>query len=1319
MQVLSLIFLFLIQAFQPYHFKRYDTSSGLSSNIIHDVYQDSEGYLWVATENGLNRFDGHEFRIFKHLPADSTSLSHNVVLAILEDNDSTLWIGTWNGLNKYDRRTNSFQRFPIIPGTGSYRISYNNIVKDHRGHFWFPGPVGVTRFDPRNHDFQIYSLDADSSDQFRMTGELQIFRTKDEHIWIYNNKTFFLGKYDRDTDAIVPVHSPEAQPLHYSFNSQKVWARNPATGRTPFLFPALPFKADRLDSDIEQILEDEKGNLWVGTSEGLLLWNGAELIDISSSQLGAGSLNQYVEQLTMDRWGSIWVGTRNGLYQYNPLKKPFYNLPISTSAQDGEDFSNIAMTLEAKENGIWIGTLGSGLFFFDEQTEKITHVNVSDPDDAEANQLWDVFIHPRYERFLWIATTSGLYRYDKVQRTSIRIPSPEPSSTSNNITFAIIEAGPASIWVSGDSFVYEFDIQNNEILNEIRFTPGIYVSTVQDLHLRGDSLFISTQGGGLLLYDHRLQTFLSLSKDNSASILYDFPVWDIHPGKEDNLWLATGNGLYEFNYLTQELTHHSDVGPGSSVFFSVIDDTSGRLWIGADKGLIRFDPDKGESHFFDQDYGIANLEFNRRAILRTEDGQIWMGGTNGLTYFHPGSIRKNPNPPIPKITGIDVFDGETLEAKKHSGSQRAELRWTENTFDIHFSAINFTYPEKVSYTYRMQGLDPSWIPAGDQRIARYISIDPGSYTFEVQATNGDGVVSAEPARLDLYIAPPFWKTNTAYLIYLFVIAGAFAGFIQYRTRSLQQERKKLERMVEERTKELESQKELALQAKRKIEIQAGQLKELDDMKSRFFANISHELRTPLTLIDAPLQQLLSGRIDRYPSEKLESKLKGVWKNSRRLGKLIDELLDLSRLKEKAIEVKPSLVDLHSWFTLFQDSYQSLAFSKGVTLSTHFNVGKFRYVLLDQEKFDKITSNLINNALKFTGPEGYIEVTLSAEQHSLIFEVLDSGPGIPAGDLPHIFDRFYKAGNQNGYQDGLGLGLALSQELAQIMNGNIRVESTPGEGSRFSLHLPVVPAEQKAPDPEEPVQQAVQGGTDIALIVEDNDEMRKFLVQLLQEHFEVYEATDGADALKKLKTIKPVLILTDLMMPEMDGLEFTHRLRSTPNFSSIPILMLTARASDEDRLYSLRMGVDDYLSKPFIPEEVLVRSLNLARNFKVRSSAVPDRTENQEPSGIDLLTIENVVLDNMDDHSFSVAKLSGFLHISERQCYRMLQRLTGMTPLEYINTLRLSKARTLLINNKQLTIEQVSEKVGFRSRSHFSRLFKKAYGLSPSVYQARR
>lgn len=1322
------IALSFLQLSQEPDFKRYDTSQGLSNNIVYDIFHDSEGYIWIATENGLNRFNGYEFEVFKHDPSDSTSLSHSLIRTVFEDNDGNLWVGTWSGLNKFDRDTKTFKRYTNFDEGDESRIEFADIVIDPEGQFWLFVAEGLGVFDPANETYRTVALD---SLHISGQGRLQVVVDNGGAIWTFFEQSDTMSRYDPSTDRFIPFGTGVIQSMYYSRNTGSIWTEKALDKSVPYSNKKRLLPLEK-DVDVQKLIEDQYGNLWMGTDKGIYLQDAIDgsLKHYSFKGLSPGSLGYFVQQVYEDRNGGVWVASRNGLYHYDLWQKPFGHIQLPE-----ESSSSIVMAMKETEAGIFIGTLGGGIYLYNIKGESFSKYEVerNAQNAPAANDVWDIFQHSKQTDLLWLATGNGLYRLDINNRFYKRIELPF-STGSSELLFSIIEGSESSIWIAGDEDIYHFDVWKNSLIKQVSLRDhAMSLSTVQALHIYHEKLLlVGTQGAGLLAYDLEGDAFVSLAEGNKT-LLEDQPIWDIRENKKGDIWLATGKGLVKFDPVVVRVDYIDAPGDlSSSIFYSVEEDREGKLWLGTESGLATYSSEEGIFEYYDTDDGIINNEFNRRASLQLQDGRFLFGGIQGITSFFPTEIKKVPFSPPTHITSVHMFDEEGEHEILFSDKETLNLSWRDNTFEIAFTALDYSNPENVKYRYRLENADPTWIEGTERRFARYTKLSPGEYVFQVQAANSDGVWNETGDQLAIVINPPFWSTWWAYAGYILIGIVGILGFIRYRTHALEVERKKLEEKVGERTSALEEQKELAVTAKKKIEVQAGQLQELDELKSRFFANISHELRTPLTLIDVPVRELLEKWNQEYEPETLRKKLELIERNSSRLRVLIEELLDLTRLKQRTLKANPKPVHIRRWMNLFIDSYQSMAESKGLVFNTESSISGSKYVAFDLDHFEKITANLVGNALKFTPAGGAITVGITITENRLTFKVGDTGPGIPEEDISQVFERFYQSKHTaNIFAEGMGLGLALSNELAQVMGGELNVRSKVNEGSTFTLVIPVYPAdaEQEAdnysgdvPNTKEPTSHTPKTAHEASLlIVEDNDDMRIYLQELLEPHFDIYTSSNGVEAFEKLKVVQPNLIISDWMMPEMDGIEFLERMRAIPNYAHIPVLMLTARASNEDKLQGLQLGVDDYLIKPFIHEELKARVQNLVdnhlRKLKWVSSNEGTRHKDELDEEKTLAHIQKLVEKQLDNTELNVHLIADLIHSSERQVYRKIKGLTGMTPIEYINSIRLGNARTLLQSDQHYTIDVIAEKVGFKSRAYFSRLFKKAYGVTPGKFQS--
>lgn len=1320
------IFLFGGQLFGQPQFKRYDTSAGLSNNIVYDVYQDSDGFLWVATENGLNRYDGNSFEHFWNISSDSTTISHNIVKTVVEDQRDQLWVVTWSGLNRKRAKSTNFQRFSKIPGYQANELELIDITTDGKGNFWFNVSKDIIRFNPETESFGLFISDSNDPKKLLETTFHRVLADQDGTIWVYNSESDFISKLDENEQAFSRFELPYNLQFFYAANTNTIWTNSPEEFPSSFYgVKSAPELPDNIT--IQHSYEDDLGRLWVGTNSGLYLFspgsNDFEKINFNNDLTGA--LSDFVQKILIDSWGGIWIATRNGLYHHDPLQFTFSHLDVASSGVTGS--SSIVMALEETQEGKWIGTLGGGLHLYNSSKNTTEPIYIN-PEIIGTGQIWDILEYPELSRNLWLANTEGLAKFSIPSKKTSRFNLPL-SSTGSPILFSLVPHEKNSFWVVGDEDIYLFDYKLEKVINRINFDETFRITTIQDVHLYKDSiLFIATQGGGFLSYDIKHDTLVSDLFDSEYTSLtpplFGISIWDIYEDSNGMFWLATSNGLYRFDAELNQIIRISDEERVSQpIMFSIIQDENGYLWIGTDQGLFSFKIDTYEFKNYSSQRGVLNDEFNRRATLRDSEGLLFFGGIQGITFFNPTEIQFNKmNPPV-YITSFTTFDDQANENTLSPLDSVATLSWKNNTVEIGFTAINYTNPENNRYRYKLSGIEEKWVETGNRRSVRYTKIPPGEYQFQVQASNGDNNWNTNGDAISIAISPPFWRTYWAYLAYIILFGISLIVFVKLRTRNLEAERKRLESMVDNRTAELKAQKE-------KIEHQAEQLKELDEIKSRFFANISHELRTPLTLIQAPVQELMRNWHQMESVQTINAKLQLIEQNSVRLKKLIEELLDLSRLKQNTLEIRKAPLNMRAWVKLFLEPYYSLASSKNLFYRVEKNLPENLILNVDSEKLEKIASNLIINALKFTPENGRISVDVRYENQTLHFSVADSGPGINPEEQERIFERFYQSKNNNSNSEGLGLGLALSKELAEAMNGTLEVENAKNEGLVFTLKLPAdrtfatihykeeekntakIPSliHTETPEPEL-----------TALIVEDNLEMRSYISELLENKFKIHQAENGKQAIKMLVAVTPDLILTDVMMPEMDGFEMTEKLREpqSSDHTHIPILMLTARAGSEDRIKGLRLGVDDYLVKPFVPEELKTRALNLAVNHRNRLSWIEDRREQELkeeiPEAHELSEIQVLVEKHLQNTELSIQNIANELHISERQLYRKIKALTGMTPIEYINSLRLDKARGLLRTSKHLTIDAIAKEVGFKSRSYFSKLFKESYGVPPSQY----
>jgi signal transduction histidine kinase/DNA-binding response OmpR family regulator len=852
------------------------------------------------------------------------------------------------------------------------------------------------------------------------------------------------------------------------------------------------------------------------------------------------------------------------------------------------------------------------------------------------------------------------------------------------------------------------------------------------------------------------------------------------------LWVGTGGGLNKYDYKTDSFQYYNqNDGLPSNKISGILEDEHGNLWLSTDRGLSKFNPVSEVFRNYDTHDGLYHLQFNFSSCLKTADGQLLFGGTNGITAFYPDSIRDNPHIPPIIITDFRLFN-ESVPIARNDLDQKTEgyhlpqhistldeitLSYRENIFSFEFSALDYHSPQKNQYAYFMEGVDPDWVHTdASRRFASYTNLDPGEYIFRVKGSNSDGIWNESGTSIKVLITPPWWLSSWAYAAYFLLIIAMVVTIWRFQLRRIH------------------LRNELKMKS-----FEAQQLQEVDQMKSWFFANISHEFRTPLTLIQGPVKQIINGEF----VGNLKDQCKMILRNSDRLLHLINQILDLSKLESGRMKIKANRIDIISYLKGLVQSFASMAEYNNVSFTLNSNVeSQVGYV--DRDKLEKIITNLLSNAFKFTPEGGEVsvdmslrgdsrskarettkqspsvvgkEIATSAERRTrndqrIELSISNTGPGIPRDQLEKIFDRFYQA--DNSYKkdsEGTGIGLTLTKELVQACGGEIRVESEPDKLTTFTVLLPIskehfkveeIIEEQDSekelvlekdtgyqiPDTGDQeksgIRHPVSGIQDrdasdekrvasnkspLLLIVEDNPDVTSYISSFLEKDYRIITAENGEEGWKKALKKFPDLIISDVMMPVMDGFELCKKLKSDQRTSHIPIILLTARADMESKLEGLEFGSDDYVTKPFDAKELQIRCRNLLEQRR-RLREKFSKELAVEPHEITVSSLDEkfitralqIIEEKISDPEFGVEKFSREIGMSRANLYRKLQAITGHTAKDYIRIIRLKRA-ALLLQKRTGNITEIAFAVGFNSPSYFSECFRKYFGQLPSTYSS--
>jgi signal transduction histidine kinase/ligand-binding sensor domain-containing protein/DNA-binding response OmpR family regulator len=1325
--------LLMIRAQAPlsqYQFTRIDITHGLSANQVNAILKDSQGFMWFGTMSGLNRYDGYTFKVFRQDLRDSTSLSDNFITKLAEGPEGLIWITNHNGQNVYNPATGNFERQPqkILSKWGITADSINNIVKDRQGNFWFITPKAIYHYSttakkatrvPVN---PVAAMVQDTSGNFWLLHPDGVLERMNERNHAITYRTHMpaqpgsslLQNYEMtaDTDGDLWIFSnSDVQGIYY-FNINKGFIHYDQNS------PSL-----RLNNNIVRgVVQDNQGLIWIGTDHG-----GMNVIDkrhqtiqylVNNSENGKSLSQNSINALYRDNSGIIWIGTyKRGLsyYHENIVKFPLYQHQLF--AANSLPFDDVNRFAEDAGHNLWIGTNGGGLIYFDRSrnTWKQYLHDAGNGNSPSSNVIVSLWID--HSGKLWIGSYfGGLDCYDGNRFIHYKHDPANPASLSDNSVWEIFEDSRQQLWIGTltgglnllDRNSGQFQHFSKAVPNTLR---ADYVSAI--LEDKQHNLWIGTSVG-LDVRDskgHFTHYDSEISNRNVICLFED---------SRGMIWVGTQEGLNLFDPRTKKfrIFRREDGLPDNTVL-NILEDNDHTLWMSTANGLSNMN-EQYQFKNYDESDGLQGREFNENAALKTSRGELIFGGGNGFNLFYPHTIAVNHNVPPVVLTDFQVFNksmspgevmnGRVLLSNTISHTKEITLKYRENVFSVSFAALNYFHPEKNQYMYMLEGFNNEWLTTdGQLRMATYTNLDPGDYTFRVKASNNDGVWTQQPLELHIKILPPFWRTPLAFILYILTILGAL-----WLARRLILERERLRTRIEQERQE------------------AQHMHELDTLKIRFFTNISHEFRTPLSLIITPLEKIIKKDLE----SGLQQQLVLVQRNARRLLNLVNQLLDFRKMEVQEIKLYPVQGDVVSFVKELTTSFSDLSEKKQIHLDFYSNVGTLS-MLYDPDKIEKIIFNLLSNAFKFTPEQGNISVDLQLQSpESLAIMVKDTGIGIPPEQQERIFESFFQHDIPGSLvNQGSGIGLSITREFVKLHGGSISVDSAPGMGSCFTILLPVMAVEDQPMLTDAvkttimtakpvPVRTEYTGKKPVILLIEDSEDFRFYLKDNLGLHFHIIDAADGLAGWNILQHTIPNLVVSDVNMPEMDGLELCRRIRQQPRIAHLPVILLTARAGEEDQLEALDNGATDYITKPFNYEMLLSRIRNiisqqvsLKNTFKQHIDAHPEEIAISSHDEQFIQNALRIVEKNISNPDFSVEELSRELHMSRVSAYKKLLQLTGKPPIEFIRSIRLKRAAQLL-EKSQMTIAEVAYEVGFNNPKYFSKYFKLEYNVLPSAYRGK-
>jgi len=1381
-----ILFVTLCKLSYAERFSQFLSREGFTQNSAAALLQDSKGFLWIGTPNGLFKYDGYKFEIYRSEVGNKNSLVYNVISGIYESPDGKLWVATNRGISVYNPKTDQFSTIRDV-----------RLEKSRDINFDFEGKVIV------GTDFGLMESNLTSIDSLEFR---EITLENVEQIRGININDIYLTSYGKwlvGTSSGLIIWEPGENPVSpfVGGTTQKLknWSRIPG---------AL---------SINQIVEDADGNCWMGSLKGIYsITKDNQISKLTSEKYPNISLLR-IKAMALDSHGNLWIGSlRNGLVKYNGNDFEQFVYDINDPTSVGSNHVNALV--EDHSGVLWIGTARGGLNKLDLYQKPITHYKRNPFDSNSLSSNLINCIYEDHNENIWVGTfdgglnliikEKGKHRFVHLKEFGIKSIY-NITQDSNNVFYCSVS----------DDGLYKFrwnngikDLERIELIDEegndyknisrvivdskgiiwfgadgnlpgvIRYAPdskkerkkvqfykeGIGTSQTVQIYRVADlfedsngDIWVGTSGFGLFKMKLNKETRKPLQIRNigyepfEKGVLTSDRVFSITEDKNKAIWVGVfGGGLIKINNPADlqniQLEYISSKhGLADDAVYGILEDDKGYFWISTNNGISKLDPENRTFVNFDIEDGLQDNNFRRQSYHKGKSGKLYFGGINGLNEFDPDNLNQNPKLPKVVLTDLKIFNktikpgvkerGKVILNENISETKDVVLRNSDNSFSLDFAALHYSTPDKNIYKFMLEGADRDWTSiSSERRFAAYSNLKSGDYTFKLKAANSDGVWNQTPTELFIRVLPPWWQSIWAYLLYLLITVGALFLFRRYIiVKQVYEGEIKLEKLEKEK------------------------IKELNKAKLEFFTNITHEFKTPLTLIIGPISEIFRVA-DTFP-DKIKENLELVNSNANRMLKLINQLIEFRRIEAGHLELKNEKLEIVAFLSEIVKSVSAYGRSRNIHYSVQCDIDKL-IVNQDKDKFEKIFYNLLSNAIKYTPDFGLVSVILNvydqkvkenyAEEVYWVVQnkleryveisVSNSGKGIAKEYYPYIFDRFYGGENQQEIEKqhifkSSGIGLALTKRLVAAFGGEIGVSSKEDETTfvlRFPLqndaeihggenHFEFVKEDQpglEMPEIEAEETEDPKAKKPIVLIVDDNNEIRKYVRNTFEDRYHIMEAVNGQEAYDMVLRTIPDLIISDVMMPVMDGLEFCKKIKSNDVINHIPIILLTAKTTDENRIEGLEVGADSYIPKPFNIQHLKIRIEKLLELRKtLRDKYINGfQVGEMDSSGMSegemkfIKNIETVIDENLMNESFSVEDLGNELAFSRMQLYRKLKALTGYSPNEYIRNYRLKQAAKLL-QKRDLNVTEVLYEIGFSNKSYFTKCFKEMYNMTPKEY----
>ncbi|WP_407425836.1 two-component regulator propeller domain-containing protein [Arcticibacter sp.] len=1298
-----------------FHFRTLRVEDGLSENAVYAVIQDTDGFMWIATKDGLNRFDGSSFRTFRRETGKTGTLGNNFVRCLAEKDDNSLYIGTDDGVFIMNKLDESFR--PLEGKMPEKRIlsgAITALIVDQKGKLWIGTMArGIYLYDPASKDLSKVKMESgaptsnvcwsllEDRSGIIWAGTARGLLRYSRHSEHFEIEKQMFSRVENNKHEILSMHEDRRGNLWLGTWSEGLRCYNKQTGDYREYMHAKPstyvshiraiseYKKDQLligaddglylfsittgtygrvdipgfryslsDQNIYSIAKDAEGGIWVGTYFGGVNYLSSSQSAIETFHPGPehGLLSgKAVSQFCEDAKGNMWIATEDGGINYLDIKTRAITQPVKTTYHNTH-----ALLLDGEE--LWIGTFSRGIDIYNIRTKKLTNLQFDPNNQNTLNHDCIFSIYKTRGGDILIGTYSGLNKYDKHSKKFVRIKE-----------------------VKG--FIYDIKEDND------------------------GNLWLASYGGGAIRYSYKSRKWIQydlLKKDSKDPIVGSKLTGILIDSQKRPVFASEGRGIFIYNKANDTFRNISEAdGLPNNVIYGVLEDPAGDLWLSCNKGLICLDPDKPRSgKLYNIDDGLQSNQFNYKSSFISREGKFYFGGVNGFSSFYPQDLKALKNRKVPKVAITDIrLLGDTKPSlqmdiqENLNRLKKIRLKHNNSSFRIHFVSLSYVSPRKNEYSYKLDGVDKKWNYVGNNQSVTYVNLPPGDYTFMVRGSNNDQLWNGTPSSVSISVLPPFWQSTYARIAYFVLFAGVFILFL---------------RNYEKRNK--------ARQARQLEVFKSDQETKSFQSKIDFFTSIAHEIRTPLSLINAPLEEVLSTKLSKQ--EELQN-LSIIEKHCERLKILVNQLLDFRKIDSINYQMETERFDLIELLKELYLRFRKTADIDRIRLSIEMPAVEHVFVESDKEAITKIVSNLLSNALKFTHDEVVLQLVCPPDASYTII-VRDNGEGIPDELKELIFDPFFQIQAKTNLV-GTGIGLSLVKHLSALLDAKIEVMDAPKGGTSFHFTLVSLPQSRQPvlmKSNRNASKEALPLNTHSPyriLIVEDNEDMANFLRSSLMHDYMTDAVYNAQNALKMLEDANYNLIISDIMMPGMDGISFAKKIKTDQNYSHIPVILLSAKIDNMSKAEGLSSGADVFIEKPFSILHLKSQISSLLQNrknllelfnkspFSSYSTLVTNKSDDAF-----LTRINEEIESHLSDEQFSVESLAEILTMSRSNLQRKLKAISGQTPGDYLRNYRLRKAAVLLLEPNS-RINEVAFNTGFSSASYFTKAFFKYHNMSPSEF----